>query len=543
MSAPEPVVRLRAVLTSRRSSWLLALLLGAITLLCAITLLALSGWFISAAALAGLAGAAAYDFDYFRPAAIIRLCAIGRTAGRYAERLTSHYAALGLLKDLRVKTFNALANSRSGHHSADTLQRLVADIDLLDQLPLKVIAPWLWALSLSALLLLFWYLLAPALLYTAGLPLLLALFVPVLTFKRATKLAAHETSAAALRRTLLLEPLMMLPALLIWQRWQDKTRQFSAQDQHCLELQLQQQQLSSRCALLQQSLLALSLLLLLWQGAQLLAAQALTVPLLLAAALALWALYEVMLPLCQSFIALGMSLAARNRLNQLADNTIQSKGDKPEPQGALTLSAIQLSARQDGALYGPDNVSFTLHSGSVLLISGASGSGKTTLLQALANQLAVAGTLQLNGLPYREWQLGQTLGYLSQQADIFDLTLAQNLRLGAPDASDAQLWQVLKDTALQEWAQNQPQQLDTVLGEYGAAVSGGQARRIALARLLLTHRPVLLLDEPFAGLDPDTTQQVLHALLQRQRNGILVIVSHQRLDIPQAQLLKLHQGQ
>ena len=543
MSAPEPVVRLRTLLTSRRSSWLLALLLGAVTLLCAITLLALSGWFISAAALAGLASAAAYGFDYFRPAAIIRLCAIGRTAGRYAERLTSHYAALGLLKDLRVKTFNALANSRSGHHSADTLQRLVTDIDLLDQLPLKVIAPWLWALSLSTLLLLFWYLLAPALLYTAGLPLLLALLVPVLTFKRATKLAAHETSAAALRRTLLLEPLTMLPALLIWQRWQDKTRQFSAQDQHCLELQLQQQQLSSRCALLQQSILALSLLLLLWQGAQLLAAQALTVPLLLAAALALWALYEVMLPLCQSFIALGMSLAARNRLNQLAERAVQSQSGKPELQGALTLTAIQLSARQDGALYGPDNVSFTLQSGSVLLISGASGSGKTTLLQALANQLAVTGTLQLNGLPYSEWQLGQTLGYLSQQADIFDLTLAQNLRLGAPDASDAQLWQVLKDTALHDWTQNQPQQLDTVLGEYGAAVSGGQARRIALARLLLTHRPVLLLDEPFAGLDPDTTQQVLHALLQRQRNGILVIVSHQRLDIPQAQLLQLHQGQ
>ena len=540
MSAPEPVVRLRTLLTSRRSSWLLALLLGAVTLLCAITLLALSGWFISAAALAGLASAAAYGFDYFRPAAIIRLCAIGRTAGRYAERLTSHYAALGLLKDLRVKTFNALANSRSGHHSADTLQRLVADIDLLDQLPLKVIAPWLWALSLSTLLLLFWYLLAPALLYTAGLPLLLALFVPLLTFKRATKLATHETSAAALRRTLLLEPLTMLPALLIWQRWQDKTRQFSAQDQHCLELQRQQQQLSSRCALLQQSMLPLSLLLLLWQGAQLLAAQALTVPLLLAAALALWALYEVMLPLCQSFIALGMSLAARNRLNQLAKRTVQSQSGKPEPEGVLTLTAIQLSARQNDALYGPDNVSFTLQSGSVLLISGASGSGKTTLLQALANQLAVTGTLQLNGLPYSEWQLGQTLGYLSQQADIFDLTLAQNLRLGAPDASDAQLWQVLKDTALHDWAQNQPQQLDTVLGEYGAAVSGGQARRIALTRLLLTNRPVLLLDEPFAGLDPDTTQQVLQALLQRQRNGILVIVSHQRLDIPQAQLLQLH---
>src|SRR5690606_26063973 len=110
----------------------------------------------------------------------------------------------------------------------------------------------------------------------------------------------------------------------------------------------------------------------------------------------------------------------------------------------------------------------------------ASGCGKTTLLQALADQLPVNGSLEFSGLPYSEWQLSRTIGYLSQQADIFDLTLAQNLRLGAPAASDEQLWQVLKDTALQDWAQNQPQQLDTVLGEYGAAVSGGQARRIAL---------------------------------------------------------------
>lgn len=539
MSAPESIIRLRSVLSSRRGSWLLALLLGAVTLLCAITLLALSGWFISAAALAGLASVAAYGFDYFRPAAIIRLCAIGRTAGRYAERLTSHYAALGLLKDLRVKSFAALARSKLGQrHSADTLQRLVADIDLLDQLPLKVIAPWLWALSLSALLLLFWYLLAPALVYSAGAPLLLALCAPLLTFKRATVLAAEETNAATLRRTNLLEPLAMLPALLLWQRWQDKARQFSAQDQHCLQLQLRLNQLSSRCALLQQSLLAISLLLLLWQGAQLLSMQMLTVPLLLAATLALWGLCEVMLPLCQSFIALGMSMAARNRLNQLAGTAVLPNS-KPEPQSQLNLTATDLSARQTGALYGPDKVNFSVQSGEVLLISGASGCGKTTLLQALANQLQVTGTLTLNGLAYSEWQLNQTLGYLSQQADIFDLTLAQNLRLADPQASDEQLWQVLSDTALQDWAQNQPQQLDTVLGEYGAAVSGGQARRIALARLLLTKRPVLLLDEPFAGLDTGTTKQVLQALLKQQQHGILIIVSHQVLDIPHAKQLQL----
>jgi ATP-binding cassette subfamily C protein CydC len=538
--APERCIRLRSLLRSRSKAWLLALLLGLVTLLAAVTLLALSGWFISAAALAGLASVGAYGFDYFRPAAIIRLCAIGRTAGRYAERLTSHYAALGLLKDLRVHSFTALAQQpHSNRHSADTLQHLVGDIDLLDQFPLKVIAPWLWACSLTALVLLFWYLLAPNLIIYAAPCLLLALALPLLTVRRGKALAQQDTSTTTQRRTQLLEPLSMLTSLLLWQRWADKISQFSALDQTYIRLQLRQQQLISLTALMQQSLLALSLLALLWQGSMLVADNRLTVPLLLAAMLALWALHEVLLPLCQSFIALGLSMAARDRLNQLTYVSMPKQLGKPEPAAPLSLNVCQLSARQNGALSGPSQVSFNLQSGEVLLISGASGSGKTTLLQALANQLAFSGDINLNGLPCAEWQLSNTVGYLPQQPDLFDLTLAQNLRLGAPDATEQQLWQVLDDVALSDWAKNQPQQLETVMGEYGAAVSGGQARRIALARLLLTRRPLLLLDEPFAGLDPATTAHVLKSLLQRQHNGLLVMVSHQQLSAPHAKLLQL----
>lgn len=540
LQAPERSIRLRSLLQSRSKAWLLALLLGLVTLLAAATLLALSGWFISAAALAGLASVGAYGFDYFRPAAIIRLCAIGRTAGRYAERLTSHYAALGLLKDLRVHSFSALAQQQHNNsHSADTLQHLVGDIDLLDQFPLKVVAPWLWACSLTLLVLLFWYLLAPPLLFAAAPCLLLALALPLLSVRHAKALALQDTNASTQRRRLLLEPLSMLTSLLLWQRWPDNISQFSVQDQACLNLQLRQQQLISRTALLQQSLLALSLLALLWQGNALVATNVLSVPLLLAAMLALWALYEVLLPLCQSFIALGLSSAARDRLNRLTDVSAPTPLNKPEPAAPFSLNVNRLSARQSGALVGPSQVSFSLQNGEVLLISGASGSGKTTLLQVLANQLVFSGDISLNDLPYGEWQLSNTLAYLPQQTDLFDLTLAQNLRLAAPDATDALLWQVLDDVALSNWAKSQPQQLDTVIGEYGAAVSGGQARRLALARLLLTQRPVLLLDEPFASLDPVTTAHVLNALLARQRNGLLVIVSHQQLNVPGAKQLQL----
>jgi ATP-binding cassette subfamily C protein CydC len=175
----------------------------------------------------------------------------------------------------------------------------------------------------------------------------------------------------------------------------------------------------------------------------------------------------------------------------------------------------------------------------MLLITGASGIGKTTLLKVLANALEPSsGSYLINQRPYYEWQLDECIGYLPQQFDIFDSSLASNLRLADPQASDEQLWQVLADVALADWAQQQ-NGLDTALGEYGAQISGGQARRVALARLLLAQRPILLVDEPFAGLDSASSYQVLTALRERQAHGLLIIVSHHAMNIPQTQHLHL----
>ena len=144
-------IALSRLLKSRFENWLIALLLGALTLFSAIALLAVSGWFITASAIAGLSVTSAYLFDYFRPAAMIRFFAITRTAGRYAERVTSHNAALGLLKDLRCQVFAWLTRKpvsfarQTEVNSAQQMHRLVADIDRLDHFPLQVISPWCWA--------------------------------------------------------------------------------------------------------------------------------------------------------------------------------------------------------------------------------------------------------------------------------------------------------------------------------------------------------------------------------------------------------------
>jgi len=543
-------IRLRNLLRSRPANWSLALLLGSLTLFSAIALLATSGWFITASAIAGLVLSSSFTFDYFRPAALIRLFAIVRTAGRYGERVTSHHATLSLLKDLRSQVFSALtlrktAVNQDSTGSAAAMHRLVADIDRLDRFPLQFMAPWFWACLIVLTYWIFAYWLQPQLAYAVTPALLVALFiVPVLGFWRGRKLALTDVQAAELRREHFLESLSLLTSLTLWQGWQKQQADTLKADEYYQEQHYQQQQLISLLALLQQLALAASLGCLLWFGVPLVSANLINVPWLLAAALALLGIHEALVPLAGSFIGLGQSQAARDRINQLmqvngAPSDVDADADKPRPSAPFQLQTQHLCARIPGALKGPENINIDLHSGQVLLVTGASGVGKTTLLKVLANALASSsGDYLINQRPASTWQLDECIGYLPQQLDIFDRSLAGNLRLADPQASDEQLWQVLADVALADWARAQ-NGLDTALGEYGAQISGGQARRIALARLLLAQRPILLVDEPFAGLDSVSSYQVLAALRERQANGLLIIVSHHEMDIPQAQRLHL----
>ncbi len=543
-------IRLRTLLRSRQASWNLALLLGVLTLFSAIALLATSGWFITASAIAGLVVSSSFTFDYFRPAAMIRLFAIVRTAGRYGERVASHHATLSLLKDLRSQVFHALTLrtkpvNQDSTGSAATMHRLVADIDRLDRFPLQFLAPWLWACLIVLFYMIFTYWLHPQLALAASFGLLVALLIiPALGFWRGRKLALHDVQAAEVRREHFLESLSLLTSLTLWQSWKTQQDDTLQADENYQEQHSQQLQLTSLLAYIQQLALTVSLGCLIWAGIPLVSAELITVPWMLAAALALLGIHEALIPLAGSFIGLGQSQAARDRINQLMQLHEQQTEavvdiDKPRPSAPFHLQTQKLSARIPGALNGPEAINIDLHSGQVLLITGASGIGKTTLLKVLANALKpISGNYLINQRPAEQWQLDECIGYLPQQLDIFDSSLASNLRLADPQATDEQLWDVLADVALADWAREQ-NGLETALGEYGAQISGGQARRVALARLLLAQRPILLVDEPFAGLDSASSYQVLSALRQRQADGLLIIVSHHEMDIPDAQHLHL----
>lgn len=535
-------LRLRDLFFLRAEGWLAAWGVGLIALIATVGLLSVSGWFITAAGIAGIitttaAATGAISFDFLRPAALIRTFAIARTAGRYGERLASHHAVLGLLKDLRLRFFARIAAQKQGTlshitSSAEVMQRLTSDIDQLDELPLRFWAPWIWALALQFVVIGFLTLVAPKLMWLTLPPLLLAgTIIPALAVRLGISLGKTQTELKQARRSQLLEPLTAMTQLVLWQRWQPFQDAFTSTDSQYQALEERIERIKFMLMAAQQLLLAVVVGLLMWFGFELLATDSLSVPMLAALVLTIFGLYEILLPLGASFTALGLGIAARDRLNTITDTqTTQQYAAQQNtlPQKNIALTVSGASGKWPHALKGFDDVSFTLHAGQALMVTGRSGAGKSTLLAALAGELDIStGKILLNDKPLEQWQLEGEVGYLAQQLDIFDMTLAQNLRLGDVSASDDALWQVLEKVALADWARSQPLGLDTPLGEYGAAISGGQARRVALARLLLQPKAILLLDEPFAGLDATSGAVVLNNLRTQQKSGLLIMVTHQ----------------
>ncbi len=583
-AAPTPVFRLRDMFKPSFDLWVFSWILGLVTALSMIALLMISGWFITGAALAGMIAVGSHAFNYMLPAGIIRMLAMARTAGRYGELMVSHNAVFDLLKTLRLRFFNRLAalpliQQRNTLHASQYMHRLVNDIDKLDEFILRVISPWLvgsvsvlllalfisWALPVSAVSKITIYLL-----------LLLALLLPLIVSLRGINRAKKLSQVSEARRQKLLAPLAIITQLLLWRQWQTQTKSYIAQDNELQKLEWSAQKLRSTVMLLIQWFFYAAVLVVLFSIFQFSTSATspqavlnnIDVPLVLAVTLGLLGIQEIIVPLGQHYLALGNSVSAKDRLNALltaselepnsektifdnktdenysaSNHKLKNHAGLKLPTGPLNAKLTQVSAKIPNALVGAQDVNVSMHSGTALIIKGPSGCGKSTLLQALAGELPLtSGHVTLNDANWFDYDWQDQLGYLGQQLDIFDQTLAANLRLGKPDATDDELLVALDKVGLLPWLHAQPQGLDTPLGEYGAAISGGQARRVALARLLLKPRRVLLLDEPFAGLDVETREKVWHSVRVHQQQDLLIVVSHHEWDMGQCDVLRLKEN-
>lgn len=540
---------IRRLSQSRHLRWFaLAALLGSITLLASLGLLALSGHFITATAIAGTTVASAATFDIFRPGAMIRFFAIARTAGRYGERIVSHEAVLRLLADLRRHAFWRLArltpDPLARMADGDLLQRLVSDIDTLDEAPLRVWLPWLWSLLVTAVALLLlgwahprlalgaspWLLMA-----TLGLPLLLAI--------GARRSGKRLATFGARRRSELIDALRGFITLRLSGAWQQRRTDWLAKDQALLQLQWRQRLLESLAVAGITALVGLAT----WQTARLghtlLAGDAVSAPWLVLAILAAFGTLEAIAPCAGVVLAQGRARAAAARLDALyriepsMDFPCQpSTPLLPEQSGGLALTMKDVHFRWPGRSVGITVDRLCIEAGERLLVGGPSGSGKSTFA-ALAARIVDPdrGTIRLDGHElhrFDEASLRRHIVLLPQRPHLFAMTLAENLRLGNPQASDDELRAVLAAVDLQHWLTQLPDGLATPVGEYGRGLSGGEARRVAIATVLLRKAALTILDEPFEGLDSASRARVAEGIGQWTGPRSLIIITHRSVALP-----------
>ncbi len=530
-----PLVRLLALFRSHWGWLALGVLLSFVTLIANVGLMATSGWFIAAMGIAGVGGV---SMNYFTPAAIIRAFAIVRTAGRYGERLVTHEATLRVLSRLRVwfyEHLEPLAPARLlQYRSGDLLTRIRADIDTLDNFYLRVFAPTLVALFSTFLfvVLLTRYGTPAALVELLFLTLGGAL-IPGLVMRRSRELGKRRVELSSRLRAHAVDGLQGLDELLIYGATGNHRRQLNEVSEALIDVQGKMSHLNG----LSQGGVGLCANLAMW-SITLLATpmvRAGGIPPAELAMLALFALasFEALLPLPQAYLHLGETLAAARRIFAVVDAEPEVR-EPPTPSPRIDHFDIRFE--EVGYRYAPDQVpvleaiGFDLPQGQRLAIVGPTGSGKSTLAHLLLGfHRPAAGRILLGGQRLEGFHgedLRRYITLVSQHTHLFNTTVRENLLIARPHATQAELEAACHIARIHDVIAALPEGYDTFVGEAGRKISGGEARRIAIARALLRDAPILILDEPTEGLDAPTERAVMGAIHWLMKGRTVILITH-----------------
>ncbi|ENZ8488828.1 cysteine/glutathione ABC transporter ATP-binding protein/permease CydC [Klebsiella aerogenes] len=520
----------------KRHKWLLTLgvVLAIVTLLASIGLLTLSGWFLSASAVVGVAGI--YSFNYMLPAAGVRGAAIIRTAGRYFERLVSHDATFRVLQHLRVATFSkllplspaGLARFRQG----ELLNRIVADVDTLDHLYLRVISPLVGALVVILVVTIGLSVLDVTLALTlGGIMLATLLLLPPLFYRAGKPTGEQITQLRGQYRQQLTSWLQGQAELMLFNASDRYRKQMEKTEQRWQEAQRRQAELTALSQALMLLIGGIAVIAMLWMASEGVGGNNQPGALIALFVFCALAAFEALAPVTGAFQHLGQVIASARRITQITEQQPEVTFSQQTPQSfsqvALTLNEVTFSYPQQSAPALKD-ISLQVAAGEHIAILGRTGCGKSTLLQLLTRAWDPAnGQIQLNGQPLSvlsETTLRQAMSVVPQRVHLFSATLRDNLLLAAPQVSDAKLAEILARVGLEKLLKDSG--LDSWLGEGGRQLSGGELRRLAIARALLHDAPLMLLDEPTEGLDATTESQILDLLSEVMRDKTVLMVTH-----------------
>ena len=469
----------------------------------------------------------------------VRFFGVARPVLRYVERLVSHDAAFRVLADLRAGVYEQLVPltpARLGaRRRGELLAGVVSDVVAVEDLQLRVVQPVAVAALVSAVgvAVAAWVLpsFAVVLAVTLGVAGVVAPLTAALVSRRAAAVAAPGRAALSAAVVDLLEGAPDLTAM-------------GAVPHHLREIERLDAQVTAAArrvawsAGLGAGLAAVAAGAAVWGSAVVGTAAVrsgdLAGTMLAVVVLVPLAIFEALVPLPQAAVLFGHVRSAAHRLFALLDaEPAVTEPPVPLPPPAppydLRLHGVRVRWADDLPLV-LDGLSLSLPPGRSIAVVGESGSGKSTLAALLLRFLpAEEGTVLLGGSDLQQLasdDVRKVVGLVADDAHLFASTLRANLALARPGAPDAELVDGLRRAHLGDWYDGLPAGLDTLLGQRGALVSGGERRRIALARALLADQPVLVLDEPTEGLDEATAEAVVRDILEATPDRAVVLLTH-----------------
>jgi ATP-binding cassette subfamily C protein CydC len=530
---------IRVLLAGERRAYAQGMALSAIVLVMGVALLALSGWFITAAAAAGMIGLGTV-FNVFAPSAMVRFLALGRTVARYGERMTTHDATLRALSNLRVRLLRGVL--RSPYRQIERLRasvflnRVTSDVDALDGLALRLVLPGAAGLlvigiSAIALALLVHPSIAAVILVGYGIG-------PTVVFiwgqSRADAPSRKAQAGMQALRSRMIDLIATREELIVFGQVPSARASVASASEFQSKNQSSVERIERATGLWIDLMGWAVVASALGIGASLVQAGEITAAQAAIGIFAALALSEAVAPVRRALSEIGRMRSAAKRVVPMIANPRADIGALLKPDAALLVAKKFAAANStsNSPLFEP--VSFSLDAGETLALTGRSGCGKSTaLLQAAGRGLTSIGVLQLGGIEVDEVDAelrAKLVAMVPQRHALVAGTIAENLMLAAPEATETQLWTALQAVHLDETIR-QKGGLEARLGFRGAGLSGGEGRRLVLARALLRKPSLLLLDEPTEGLDAPLAKLVLEGIRTALPDAAILMAAHRPEEI------------
>jgi thiol reductant ABC exporter CydC subunit len=472
--------------------------------------------------------------------AAVEVLAFLRGPLRYAERLVGHDAALRALTRWRVWLYDRLADrvpaAFANWRSGDLLTRAIDDVDALTDLYLRTVLPVAVATGSAVIGTVAVGVILPWAALALGVPILLALVVPALVLWRQGGAGSADLSGALAAQVV--DVIHGAPDLLAFGADRAALARLDALHQAAEAAERRQARANAVATLSAQTCLAVAVVTVLALGVVAVHDHHLGRVMVAVLPLAVLGAFEPV-PLVAQAVSRALSVrASAERLLALEAVPVPVT-DPPQPHsfpdGVPAVAFGQASLRYDAGLpLALDSVSLDIAPGDRIAVTGSSGAGKSSLLNALLRFWPLSGgTLSMGGQPVdslRAADVRAACAVVDQGAHLFAGTLRANLTLGNPDAAEDDVTDALVAAHLTEWVATLPEGLDTPVGDDGVAVSGGERRRLAVARALLAGGNILVLDEPTSGLDAPLADQLIDDLLSAAGERTVLLVTHREAE-------------